>query len=94
MIHYMGGGVIKDVGSYTFVKVVFDGDEQRTPYWYISDFPVEVGDLVTAPRGKIDMPSSATVIKVESNVNGQVTPIPLRSAKKLISKRITADDEE
>ena len=88
MIHSMSGGIIKDVGSYTFVKVVFDDDDQKTPYWYISDFSVEIGDSVTAPRGKANMPAQATVVKVENNANGQVTPIPLRSAKKLISKRI------
>ncbi len=90
MIHSMSGGVIKDVGSYTFVKVVFDGDE--TPHWYISDFAVAEGDRVSAPRGRADMPAAATVVKVENNVSGQVTPVPLRSAKKLISPLI-ADDE-
>ena len=94
MIHSMSGGIIKDVGTYTFVKIVFDDDEQKTPYWYISDFSVEVGDSVSAPRGKADMVGIATVVKVEPNVNGQVTPIPLRSAKKLIARRIVVDDEE
>ena len=94
MIHSMSGGIIKDVGTYTFVKIVFDDDENKTPYWYISDFAVEVGDSVSAPRGKADMVAIATVVKVETNVNGQVTPIPLRSAKKLIARRITADDED
>ena len=94
MIHSMSGGIIKDAGTYTFVKVVFDDDETKTPYWYISDFSVEVGDSVSAPRGKANMVAIATVVKVETNVNGQVTPVPLRSAKKLIAKRITADDEE
>ncbi len=88
MIHSMSGGIIKDVGTYTFAKVVFDDDEQKTPFWYISDFSVNVGDSVCAPRGKANMPAQATVVKVENNVSGQVTPIPLRSAKKLISKRI------
>ena len=81
MIHSLSGGVIKDYGSYTFVKVTFEGDER--PYWYIADFSVEEGDKVTAPFGKFDTPREATVIKVERNVNGQVTPIPIRSAKKL-----------
>ena len=92
MIHSMSGGIIKDYGSYTFVKVVFDADPEKTPFWYISDFAVEEGDRVSAPRGKIDMPSTATVLRVEKNVNGQVTPIPLRSAKKLIAKLITDED--
>lgn len=82
MIHSLSGGVIKDYGSYTFVKVIFDGEER--PYWYISDFHVEEGYKVTAPFGRADMPREATVIKVESNVSGQVTPIPLKTAKKLL----------
>ncbi len=83
MIHSMSGGIIKDRGAYTFVKVRFEGEER--PYWYISDFSVEEGDRVTAPFGRADMPREATVVKVERNVSGQVTPIPLKAAKKLIS---------
>ncbi len=87
MIHSMSCGVIKDAGSYTFVKVVFDGDE--TPYWYISEFPVDEGDRVSAPFGRANMPRVGRAVRVEKNVSGQVTPIPLRSAKKLISRLIT-----
>lgn len=82
MIHSLSGGVIKDYGAYTFVKVIFEADDR--PYWYIADFPVEEGDKVIAPFGKIDTPREATAIKVEKNVSGQVTPIPLNSAKKLL----------
>ncbi len=78
MIHSMSGGIIKDPGSYTFVKIAFDDDPEKTPYWYVSDFSV-------APRGRADMPARATVLRVEKNVSGQVTPVPLRSAKKLLN---------
>lgn len=84
MIHSMSGGVLSDVGAYTFVKVVFDGDS--APYWYVCDFDVEEGDRVYAPRGRADIPTACTVVKVEQNVNGQVTPIPLNRAKKLLYK--------
>ena len=84
MIHSMSGGILSDVGSYTFVKVVFDGDQ--TPYWYVADFDVEVGDRVVAPRGRADIPTECTVVKVEHNVNGQVTPVPLNRVKKLFYK--------
>ena len=87
MIHSLSGGVIKDYGAYTFVKVVFEGEER--PYWYISDFAVEEGDKVNAPFGKADMPREATVVKVEKNVSGQVTPIPLKTAKKLLGPVLT-----
>lgn len=83
MIHSMSGGVIKDAGSYTFVKVKFDDDGVA---WYITDFEVVEGDRVKAPRGIGGVSTPAKVMKVEYNVSGQVTPIPLRSAKKLICK--------
>ncbi len=89
MIHSLSGGIIKDVGTYTFVKVVFDGDP--VPKWYLSDFSVCEGDRVCAPVGKADMPKSGVAVKVENNVNGQVTPIPVRQAKKLISVQISDD---
>lgn len=89
----MSGGVIKDAPVYIFAKVIFDGDEQRRPYWYISDFAVEVGDVVTAPFGKADMPRSGVVQQVE-RCGGQITPISPRLAKKLIGKRITDDEDD
>ena len=85
MIHSLSGGVIRDYGSFVFVKVVFEENPER-PYWYISEFEVEEGDTVTAPLG--GEVKRAKVVRVEDNVSGQVTPIPLRSAKKLIAKII------
>ena len=92
MIHSMSGGVIKDAPTYTFAKVIFDGDDERRPYWYISDFALDEGDVVIAPFGKADMPRSGVVVQVE-RCGGQVTPIPPRTAKRLIAKRITDDDD-
>ena len=83
MIHSMSGGVIKDTGSYTFVKILFDGEE--TPRWYISEFDLDEGDRVTAPDFN-NRVAPATVVRVERNVSGQVTPVPVRRAKKIISK--------
>ena len=82
MIHSMSGGVLSEYGTYTFVKVKFDGDDR--PYWYVSDFEVEEGDRVSAPFGTTNKP--ATVLRVEHNVSGQVSPVPIRRAKKLIAK--------
>lgn len=82
MIHSMSGGVLSEYDSYTFVKITFE--DGGRPYWYVSDFEVSEGDAVTAPFG--GAVKRATVIAVEQNVSGQVTPVPLRSVKKLISK--------
>ena len=83
MIHSMSGGVIKDAGSYTFVKVRFDDDGVA---WYITDFDVTEGDRLKARRGIQNVGTSATAVKVEYNVNGQVAPVPLKRVKKLICK--------
>lgn len=87
MIHSLAGGVIRDCGSYVFVKVAFEGVVR--PYWYICEYEVHEGDAVTAPVGGAVM--RGTVIRVEENVNGQVTPVPLRSAKRIISVEHNAE---
>ena len=84
MIHSMSGGVLSEYGSYTFVKIKFDGDD--TPYWYISEFEVEEGDRVAAPKGVSGLGQPATVVRVEQNVSGQVAPISVKRAKKLLYK--------
>ncbi len=83
MIHSMSGGIIKDVGSYTFVRVLVDGEE--FPRWYITDiFDIEENDRVEVPYGS--SAAVGSVVRVEYNVSGQVTPVPIKSAKKIIRK--------
>lgn len=86
MIHYMGGGVLSEYGSYTFVKAVFDADEQKRPYWFVAEFDVDEGDRVLAPYGAAGLGKPATVVKVERNVSGQVAPVPPKRARRLINK--------
>lgn len=80
----MSGGVLSEYGSYTFVKILFDGDE--SPRWFVSDFDVAEGDRVRAPYGVAGLGRDATVLKVEQNVSGQVAPVPVKRAKKLLCK--------
>ena len=84
MIHSMSGGVLSEYGTYTFAKVKFDDDER--PYWYVCDFEVQEGDIVSAPFGAGGLGKPATVLRVEQNVSGQVSPIPIKRAKKLLRK--------
>lgn len=84
MIHSMSGGVLSEYDSYTFAKVCFDGEQQG--YWYIADFDVSVGDRVSAPRFPSGSGAPATVIKIEPNVSGQVAPVPIKRAKRLIGR--------
>ncbi len=84
----MSGGIIKDAGPYTFVKVRFDGEEHA--YWYLSDLAVSEGDRVCAPFGKAEMPRIGVAEQVIVTSNG-VTPIPLKTAKKLLSVCLSDD---
>ncbi|MCM1367683.1 MAG: hypothetical protein NC184_02585 [Roseburia sp.] len=84
MIHSMSGGLIRDFGSFVFVKVQADGE--ASPRWYISDIELEEGDRVCVPLGRTGATVCATVLRIEQNVSGQVTPVPLKSAKKIIRK--------
>ncbi|MDE7164891.1 MAG: hypothetical protein K2O04_05670 [Clostridiales bacterium] len=84
MIHSMSGGKLSDYGSYTFVKLKFEGDERT--YWYICEFEVEEGDRVSAPFGVSGLSKPATVVKVECGVSGQVAPIPIKRAKRVLQK--------
>ena len=80
----MSGGVLSEYGTYTFVKIRFDGDD--APRWFVSDFDVEEGDRVRAPYGAAGLGKEATVLKVEHAVSGQVSPVPIKRVKKLLSK--------
>lgn len=84
MIHSMSGGKLSEYDSYTFVKLQFDG-EQR-PYWYICDIEVEEGDRVAAPFGVGGLSKPATVVHIERNVSGQVAPVPIKRAKRVLQK--------
>lgn len=84
MIHSMSGGVLSEYGTYTFVKVKFDGDER--PYWYVCDFEVQEGDRVSAPFGAGGLGKPACVLRVEHNVSAQVAPVPVKRAKRLLQK--------
>lgn len=84
MIHSMSGGVLDEYGVYTFAKVKFDGDDR--PYWYISDFEIAEGDRVSAPFGVGGLSKPATVVAVEHNVSAQVSPVPIKRAKRLLQK--------
>ncbi len=84
MIHSMSGGILSEYGTYTFVKVALDGES--APYWYVSEFDVNEGDRVIAPFGRSGAPKSGTVLRVERDVSGQVAPVPVKHARRLIGK--------
>ena len=82
MIHSLSGGVIKDDGGHTFVKVVIRGEE--TGRWYLSDeFPVLVGMRVVVPFK--DGHAEGVVERVDAGLSAKATPIPLGKAQSVIS---------
>lgn len=79
MIHSLSGGVIKENGEFTFVKVEIDGK----PYWYLSPFStVREGDKVTVPFGKSEGRRHGVVIKVEE-CKEQCAPVPMNRIKEI-----------
>ncbi|HBF86318.1 MAG TPA: hypothetical protein DDW54_01410 [Clostridiales bacterium] len=82
MIHSLSGGVIKTAEKYTFVKVLFDGEEK--PTWLICDDPtVEVGD-VAAADGKTGI-IKGKVIRADKGVSGDCAPVPVKRMRKTIA---------
>lgn len=80
MIHSMSGGILSDYGSYTFVKVTVDGES--APHWFISEFDLNEGDRVVVPT--VAGEKCGTVVRVERNVSGQVAPVPVKRARRIV----------
>ncbi len=79
MIHSLSGGVIKENGRHTFVKVEVNG----APYWYLSPTSkIAAGARVSVPFGKGDLPAEGTVLKVEE-ADGQCAPVPMNRIREI-----------
>ncbi len=85
MIHSLSGGVIKENGIYTFVKVAFcDPPYDERPFWYICPFSeVEEGSFIHAPIGTRGALARGRVLKVERNLNEQLAPVPINRIKEI-----------
>lgn len=92
MIHSMCGGGLKDNQVLPLAKIKFIDNPyaQDRPYWYICNiFGVKSGDTVTAPfngLGGVYNVYKATVLRVDSNVNEQTSPVPIKHMQELIEK--------
>ena len=81
MIHSLAGGVVKESQFFDFVKVKID---DGSSFWFINDiFDLKIGDCVLAPIGKNEVLTKAVVVRIDKNVNGQTSPIPLKRMKKI-----------
>lgn len=91
MIHSLSGGVIKDGGLHTFVKVRIDGEPNAR--WYLSDdMPVLVGMRVVVPSGGKNVEGVAE--RVDRGLTVQATPVPFGKAERVISVVFDEDGEE
>lgn len=88
MIHSLCGGKLKEGEEHVFAKVSFDKKQPdgRGFGWYLADgFSVKNGDKVTVIVKYFE--EEGTVEQVVVCKNG-VTPVPLRTAKEIISVRV------
>ena len=87
MIHSLSGGVIKDGGRHDFVKLKFQSGEER---WYLSDeFSLSVGmKAIAFLNGKTQ---TGEVVRADSNLSAQATPVPLKTAEKIVN--VVFDEE-
>lgn len=83
MIHSMGGGVIRQYDTLTYVFVRYeDGLDKGGKMWYISPFVnIKAGDRVEVPAGRTTC--TATVLRVE-NVTAQTAPFPVKRTLEVI----------
>lgn len=84
MIHSCAGGVIREKRCFDFAKVeIIATGEVR---WYITKLPLlTAGDFVIVPYGRENKAEKAKVLRIDKNVSEQVSPVPARQAKEIIS---------
>ena len=84
MIHSLAGGTIKNIKYADFAKVqILDGIFSGDILWYITDFAIKEGSIVVVPVGRNNMLVKGKVLRVDSNISGQVAPVPINRAKKI-----------
>ncbi len=85
MIHSMAGGDIKNLRYADFVKVeILEGESVGSKFFYLSIDGVIEGMVVLVPVGVNNVPTKAKVLRVDKNVNSQVSPVPIKCAKSVI----------
>lgn len=84
MIHSMAGGDIKNLKYADFIKVeITEGINAGSRFFYIALGGEQVGDTVLVPVGVSNTLTKAKVLRIDKNVNSQVSPVPIKRAKKV-----------
>lgn len=88
MIHSLAGGSIRDINYLDFAKVeILEGAQKGCWFWYITDIPnLNEFDEVLVPLGVSNTKTRGKVLRLDYSVSSQVSPIPIKKAKKIISK--------
>lgn len=84
MIHSLAGGVIKENGVHTFIKVDVDG----APCWYLAGEEADAGDFALVPFGRSGALRQGEIVKVEV-CSEQTAPYPMnriKAAEKIFRK--------
>lgn len=85
MIHSMAGGDIKNLSYADFAKVeIIEGTNAGSRFFYIACGGEKVDDIVLVPVGKNNILTKAKVLRVDKNVNSQVSPVSIKRAKKVV----------
>lgn len=85
MIHSMAGGDIKNLRYADLVKVeVLEGPNIGSRYFYIACGLEKVDDIVLVPVGVANTLTKAKVLRIDKNVNSQVSPVPIKRAKQVV----------
>lgn len=86
MIHSMAGGNLGKVSHNNFAKVrILEGANAGEVYWYITTiFMLEEGDRVLVPLK--DKRVKGIVERIDKNVSSFASPVPVKMAKKIITK--------
>ena len=88
MIHSLSGGILKQNATYNFAKVeLVESCFKGNVFWYILNIDnVKENDFVLVPFGQNNTLIKAVVKRIDKNVNEQVAPINIKSAKYILKK--------
>ena len=87
MIHSLAGGELKNAETNDWAKVeILDGEEVGNIYWFKFYFlPIKINSMVVVPVGFSQTPTKAKVLEIKKSVSQQLSPIPSRHAKYILS---------
>lgn len=85
MIHSMAGGNLSKITYNDFAKVkITSGPFAGDIYWYLSVAGAKEGDKVKVPFGTNNTLYDGEILRIDTHISSQVSPINPKHAKKII----------